>query len=69
MRIDHLADTTIINLYNLFRCDLRLDIGWNNLSLFVNGSLTPLFCSARKDGQPCLDTKIYPLSIGLSINY
>ena len=68
VRNDYLTDT-IVSLYNLFRCDLRVDIGWNNLSLFASGSLTPLFRTARKDGHPCLDTKIYPLSIGISINY
>lgn len=67
-RIDILNDT-IGDIWNRFRLDLRLDIGWNRLSFFVQGSLTPLFRTARKDDLPTLDTKVYPLCLGISLNY
>ncbi|MBR1766166.1 MAG: hypothetical protein IJ745_03885 [Bacteroidales bacterium] len=67
-RIDYFYDT-IGALYNRFRLDLRLEVGWGHASLFVQSALTPLFRSAKKDDQPYLDEKIYPMMIGVSINY
>ncbi|MBR1550282.1 MAG: hypothetical protein IJ634_06555 [Bacteroidales bacterium] len=67
-RIDYIHDT-IGALYNRFRLDLRLEVGWGHASLFVQSALTPLFRSAKKDDQPYLDEKIYPMMIGFSINY
>ena len=67
-RVDILQDT-VGDIYNRFRCDLRLDIGWSHLSLYVQGALTPLFRTDRKDDNPAIDTKIYPLLLGISFNY
>ena len=66
-RIDLLTDS-IGSMVNRFRCDFRLDIGWSNVSFFLQGSLTPFFRTARKDDQPALDTRIYPLTMGFSFN-
>lgn len=68
MYIDVITDT-IGHLYNRFRCDLRFDIGWSHLSFFVQGSLTPLFHTDRKDGGPAIDTPLYPLSMGIKLHY
>lgn len=67
-RIDYIFDT-IGSLYNRFRLDLRLEVGWGHASIFIQSALTPLFRSARKDGQPYLDEKIFPMTIGFSIKY
>lgn len=67
-RVDILTDT-IGDLYNRFRCDLRFDIGWSHVSLYIQGSLTPLFRTVRKDDLPALDTRVYPMSIGFSFHY
>ena len=58
---------TIGDLYNRFGCDLRFDIGWSHVSFFVQGALTPLFRTGRKDDLPAVDTPIYPLTMGFSI--
>ncbi len=67
-RQDLLMDT-VGDIYNRFRCDLRFDIAWSHVSLFVQGSLTPIFRTARKDDLPVFDTRVYPLSVGLSFCY
>lgn len=67
-RIDYIHDT-IGDLYNRFRLDLRLELGWGHVSLFIQSALTPLFRSAKKDDQPYLDEKIYPMMIGFSFVY
>lgn len=60
---------TVGMLVNPFRCDLRLEIGWNHVSFFVQSALTPLFRTALKSRQPALDEKIYPMMMGFSFNY
>lgn len=68
-RSDLLTDT-LSNAFNRLRCDLRFDIGCGHFSFFVQGALTPLFRTARKDDDtPQFDTRVYPLTIGFSFNY
>ena len=68
-RTDLLTDT-LSCAFNRLRCDLRFDIGWGHFSFYVQGALTPLFRTARKDDDtPRFDTHVYPLSVGFSFNY
>lgn len=60
---------TIGALINPFRCDLRLEIGWNHVSFFVQSALTPLFRTALKNEHPAIDEKIFPMTMGFSFNF
>jgi len=74
-RID--IETTSVGRYvTPFRCDLRLDVGLSNVSLFVQAALTPLFrhqdywlqVVLPNDQYDAINEKVYPMSIGCSIN-
>ena len=74
-RID--VETTSVGRYvSPFRCDLRLDVGVSNVSLFVQTSLTPLFRQQDywldvllpNDQYDAISEGVYPMSIGCSIN-
>ena len=68
-RTDLLNDT-LSDAFNRLRCDVRFDIGWSNFSFYVQGALTPLFRTARKDDDtPRFDTRVFPLTVGFSFNY
>lgn len=74
-RID--VETTSVGRYvNPFRCDLRLDVGLSNVSLFVQTALTPLFrhqdywlqVLLPSDQYDAITERVFPMSIGCSIN-
>lgn len=74
-RID--VETTNVGRYvNPLRCDLRLDVGISNFSLFVQTALTPLFRHQSyflavilpADQYDAINEAVYPMSIGCSIN-
>ena len=73
-RID--VETTNVGRYvNPFRCDLRLDVGISNFSLFIETALTPLFrhqsyflTTIFPTDQDAINAAVYPMTIGCSIN-
>ncbi len=62
-RTDLLADKTLGDRLATWRCDLRLELAWSHLGLFLQTSFTPLF---RTDGADALDCKYFPMSFGFS---
>ena len=68
--------TPVKRYINRFQCDLRIDVGLSNISLFVQTSLVPLFdyqtiwqtVVLPPDQYTAIDEGVFPMSVGCSIN-
>ncbi len=67
LSIAQTSDERLGKFINPFQLGLRLDVGYNRVSLFAETSLTPLF-RTRGDStpaKPVLGQKLYPFTVGI----
>lgn len=62
-------DEELGNYINPFTLGIKLSASMNKVAVYVESSLTPLFRTKQQEDKLALNQKIYPFSIGISLNY